>query len=62
MNKILCKKCTSWVDCGEKENLPFGFCLKKDLFSYTAETKCSMYLEGTPMSEQEFENYNSGAE
>ena len=61
MNRILCKKCATWVDCGEKEGKPFGFCVQKDFFTYTAESECPMYLEGTPISGQEFENYNSGA-
>ena len=50
MNDILCRHCCHWVDC--KTN---GFCLDRDLFTYTEETECSDYLEGVPMTESEYE-------
>ena len=46
---------------GTKDNKPYGFCLQCDLFTYTSKTKCSMYLEGKPLTEKEYENYNTGA-
>lgn len=58
--EILCNECSTWVDCGIKNNKPYGFCLQKDLFTYTAETQCSAYIKGTPISELEYELYNSG--
>ena len=53
---ILCKSCIYWVDCGEKENKPYGFCLAEDLFTYTARKHCNDYTKGTPITEEEFEN------
>ena len=61
MKKILCKSCLYWVDCGEKESKPYGFCLIESLFTYTAKTRCNDYECGTPVSEQEFEEYNGGS-
>ncbi len=60
MNKVLCKKCICWVDCGEKEKRPYGFCLSKDLFTYTAETKCGNFIKGVPFTEAEWEDAQSG--
>lgn len=53
---ILCTTCAAWVDCGKKDGKPYGFCLCQDLFTYTAETKCADYVNGTAMTEKEFEN------
>ena len=60
MNEVLCKKCATWVDCGEREGEPYGFCLQEYLFSYTARENCNNFLEGQPMTEQEYESYNMG--
>ena len=60
MKEVVCKRCATWVDCGEKEGKPYGFCLQKDSFTYTAETDCYIFLEGEPMSEAEYEYYNKG--
>ena len=49
-----CSHCTKWVDCGAK-----GFCLCKDLFTYTELLECAScpdYVEGTPITEDEFES------
>lgn len=56
-NEVLCKKCVAWVDCGEKENKSYGFCLQEPLFTYTARTECSDHIEGTPSTEQDYENF-----
>lgn len=48
-----CSHCTKWVDCKTK-----GFCLTKDLFTYTEleeDAQCPEYVEGTPITEEEFE-------
>ena len=46
----LCRKCNFWVDCDSK-----GFCLMRDLFTYTDESECQDYAEGEPMKEKEYE-------
>lgn len=53
----ICMVCAKWVDCDKMKLLdkPFGFCLTRDLFTYTAETECGDYLNGIPFSEEEFE-------
>ena len=53
--KILCKTCIFWVDC----NNASSFCLMRDLYTPTAETKCDDYEEGKPMTEQEYEDFNA---
>ena len=48
-----CSHCKKWVDCGSK-----GFCLCKDLFTYTELLECAScpdYVEGEPITEDEFE-------
>ena len=50
MSEILCKTCAAWVDCKDK-----GFCLCENLFTYTARTKCSDYVKGTPITEEELD-------
>ena len=48
-----CSHCTKWVDCKNK-----GFCLVKDLFTYTEEeedSSCPDFVDGTPIPEDEFE-------
>lgn len=57
--EILCKKCVAWVDCGEKDNKPYGFCLQEPLFTYTLRTICSEHIEGTPSTEKDFENFQN---
>ena len=52
---ILCKFCAHWVDCGEKGGEPWGFCVFRDLYTYTAYTRCGDYDRGEPMTEAEFE-------
>ena len=54
--EIVCKKCACWVDC-TKNGETKGFCLQENLFTYTAKTSCQDYIEGTPMTEQEYEDY-----
>ena len=49
-----CSHCTKWVECKTK-----GFCLVKDLFTYTEleeDAFCPDYVEGTPQTEEEFES------
>ena len=58
MEKILCKTCLFWVDCSTEDKVD-GFCLGKDLYTHTAETECSDYESGEPMSEQQYEDYNA---
>lgn len=53
---VLCKTCCHWVDCGEKDGKPYGFCLNLDLFTYTAKTACAEYDEGKPVTEEEFDS------
>lgn len=55
-SEILCLTCAAWVDCGERENKPRGFCLTRDLFTYTAEIRCNDYIKGNPVTEKEFES------
>ena len=53
MDDNKCAHCKKWVDCGAK-----GFCLAKDLFTYTELPECSTcldYVEGEPITEDEFE-------
>lgn len=48
-----CSHCCRWVDCKTK-----GFCLAKDLFTYTEleeDAECPEYQEGKPIPEDEFE-------
>ena len=48
-----CSHCKKWVDCTTK-----GFCLVKDLFTYTEvaeDSVCPDYVEGEPVTEDEFE-------
>ena len=52
---ILCRHCVYWVSCHDGD----GFCLMRDLFTTTAETECEDCTEGLPMTEEEYENYNS---
>lgn len=54
--KILCKTCNHWCDCGVKDGKPHGFCFMEDLFTYTWRSKCSNYVSGDPVTEEEFEN------
>ena len=60
MNGTLCKSCSAWVDCGEKDNEPHGFCLQESLFTYTARKICSGYIKGVPLTEEEFELAGTG--
>lgn len=50
---ILCRTCCHWVDCGEKDGEPHGFCVMRDLYTYTAYTQCAEYLEGELIDESE---------
>ncbi len=59
MNDVLCTHCTWWVNCPREENAVHGFCLLKDLFTYTAEKECSEHSEGLPLSEEEYEDANN---
>ena len=54
--EILCKSCICWVDCGERDGKPHGFCLCEKLFTYTTRTQCADYVNGDPTTEKEFEN------
>lgn len=48
--KILCRTCLSWVQCGKDKTQ--GFCLCKKLFTYTYETKCEDYFEDDSLSSE----------
>lgn len=50
--KILCTTCCAWVDCGEKDGKPYGFCLCQKLFTYTAKTACIDYMNDTVATEE----------
>ena len=52
---MLCNKCMVWVDCGEKDGKPHGFCLYEPLFTYTERNQCNDYVEGKPSTEEEWE-------
>lgn len=54
--KIVCKKCSCWVDCTKDKNKPYGFCLMEDLFTYTEKTKCEKFIDGTPVTEKDFDD------
>lgn len=59
---VLCAKCACWVDCS-KNGKAKGFCLSKDLFTYTKiplSVICPDYVEGNPITEKEYELYNKG--
>lgn len=62
MKEVLCKSCLCWIDCDPKgrKGKPYGFCLCRDLFSYTAETECKDYVNGTPSTDKEWEDYQNG--
>ena len=51
--EVLCKTCVRWVDCGKKDGEQYGFCVLEPLYTYTAYTRCSDYLKGTPLKEKE---------
>lgn len=34
------------------------FCLTEPLFTYTARTHCSDFIDGTPVTEKEFDEAN----
>ena len=54
MQDCKCSHYIKWVDCKTK-----GFCLCKDLFTYTKLLECSScpdYVEGKPVTEEEFES------
>lgn len=55
--EILCKTCNFWVDCSHDGKL-HGFCLMRDLFTYTCRRECRDYAKGTPMKEKEYEEVN----
>lgn len=57
--ECLCNKCATWVDCGIRENKPYGFCLQQDLFTYTARTDCIDFIEGKPITEKEYGEFNN---
>ena len=54
MQDCKCSHCTKWVFCKTK-----GFCLVKDLFTYTEleeDAVCPDFVEGEPQTEEEFES------
>ena len=54
MQECKCSHCTKWVFCKTK-----GFCLVKDLFTYTEleeDAVCPDFVEGEPQTEEEFES------
>ncbi len=53
--ETLCESCIAWVKCKNKDNSEYGFCLLRDLFTYTAETQCNDYIKGNPLTEEEYE-------
>lgn len=55
--EIVCTKCSCWVDCSRGEET-YGFCLTEPLFTYTAKTRCSDFIDGTPLTEKEFDEAN----
>lgn len=56
MSDVLCKTCSKWVDCKNNDNVKLGFCLIKDLYTFTECESCDDYSEGKPMTEEEFDN------
>lgn len=56
---VLCTHCNNWVKCTPHEKArirePYGFCITEYLFTYTAKDKCKDFVEGKPMSEEEWE-------
>lgn len=54
----LCHSCTAWVDCSEKDKL-HGFCLCKELYTYTLEKHCNDYVKN-PLIEENFEEPKDG--
>ena len=56
MEDFLCQHCIHWVDCSKDK--PTGFCLIQDFFTYTKRNYCNDFIEGEPMSEEEWEGYN----
>ena len=55
MKEILCESCSHWIDCGTKDNKPYGYCVMEDLYTYTARKKCPDYCRGEPVKEEELE-------
>ena len=53
---MLCQKCNFWVDCSDEQGVR-GFCLRRDLFTYTGTDRCSDFSEGEPMPVEEFDNW-----
>lgn len=53
---VLCYTCNCWVDCGQKDGERYGFCLCKDLYTYTRSVSCSDYVKDEPLTEEAFEN------
>ena len=51
--EILCRSCCRWVDCGEKDGEPWGYCVIEPLYTHTAYTRCGDYVRGEPIKEDE---------
>lgn len=56
---VICETCRLWVKCKASDKAKVaeshGFCVVRDLFTYTAETKCKDHQKGEPMSEKDWE-------
>lgn len=53
-----CEKCNNWVDC-QYEEREKGFCLCKDLFTYTKlsdKEYCEDFVPGVPTPAEDFDN------
>ena len=57
MSGNICEQCSAWINCGEKDKKPYGFCLWEDLYTYTERSWCKEFSEGRPMDIKEYESY-----
>lgn len=60
-SECICCNCSHWVNCGWKNGKPYGFCIMKDLFTYTCKSTndcCIDFDKGKPISSDEWEDEN----
>lgn len=48
---MICDRCALWVET----ETGHGFCVVRDLFTYTNESECEGFIEGKPSTIEEWE-------
>lgn len=59
MGKVLCTRCIFWVECKKENGKDKGYCVLEPLYTYTSREKCEDFNEGTPINEQQYEDFNA---